>query len=180
MPVPPAIPADLSVVFADDEGIAALLTSVGLLARVDDDNDGLLDTPAEQSNIDKAKFYATQRVLFYCDQYEVSELSKSWLVYEWANIIAARWLCGRGANPVPDQIEKLYQEALADLQAIHDGRQDVPGLTMKDAGFPAWSNVRVDSNYDVKKIRVQRPISEQTPTGYSQTDDGWASGVFEW
>lgn len=93
------------------------------------------------------------------------------MVNQWCVILAAYWLSIRRGNPPPGSFDDLCKATLADLEKIHSGQFDVAGIGEREAGWPAWSNVRVDILYPLRKIRVERPISEKQPTTYQQAKD---------
>ena len=172
-------PAALSTLYCTEEDLQNLLSEEGERLRLDDQGDGYLNA-LERTALTKAISYATTRVNFYCQPlYATADLSTSWLANEWATIIATRWLCTRRGNPCPDSIQKMYDEALEDLQAVKAGSHQIPDLGYRNVAWPAWSNVTVRPEYHYRKQRVQRPISEQTPTQYPQAPDWQAEFFFE-
>ncbi len=167
--------------YCTDDDIVFLLSELGVDARLDDDGDGSLSV-GEQAFLLQARNYATARVKFYCQvHYDDADLATSWLVNEWATIIAAHRICVRRVNPVPDSIHALLfgtgdpdRGVMGDLLDVRDQKAQIPDIGYRHVPWPAWSNVTVDPRYRLKQIRVQRPISERTPTEYSQSID-WSS-----
>lgn len=166
-------------VYCTKEDLEALYSVDGILGRVDDTNSGTLDA-TETGYLDKARYWATRKVDFFCmARYADSALATSWVVNEWAIILACFWLSSRRANPVPNSILELYKEAMEELKSVQAGRFEIPDIGQRAAAFPAWSNVRVDPMSRLRKIRVERPISEPTPTPYRQDRD-WSAELLWW
>lgn len=165
------MPATPSVTYCSEDDLKALLSSVGQENRVDDDSSGTLSSP-EQVYLDKARYWAKARVDFYCRLlYRESDLAESWLVNNWAVICGAYWLSCRRGNPPPGSFDDLYKEAVEDMKLVHSGQYQIPDIGLREVAWPAWSNVRVDQLYNLRRVRVQRPISEKSPTPYRQNRD---------
>jgi phage gp36-like protein len=124
----------------------------------------------EYNRINVAINWATSQVKLYCgSKYDDSALASSWTVKRWATIIAAYRLCRRRTNPCPATVEEDYKEAILELKDVQKGNLYIEDVGLRTTECPAWSNVQVDSfGYDLRKVRVQRPISEGTPTQYPQ------------
>jgi hypothetical protein len=137
-------------------------------------------TAAEQQRIATARYFATTKVNQYClARYDDSEMVNSWIVNQWAVPLGACWVRRRRGNDVPKSLADDCIAALEDLQAVQAGTMLIADIPLRAAGWPAWSNVTVDTRYRIKKVRVQRPISEKTPTQYSQIIDWNAEFAFE-
>lgn len=173
------MPTALAYTYCSEADIQALLSSDGMIGRVDDDNDGTVDATPEQLYLDKAISWATSRINFYClPLYTAASLADSWVVNEWCVILACHWLSSRRGNPPPGSFKDLAEQAIKDLELVAAGRFQVPEAGYREAAWPAWSNIRVDILYSLRKVRVERPISDQTPTTYPQTRDRGAE--FMW
>ncbi len=98
------------------------------------------------------------------------------MVNQWATILAAWWLSVHRANPAPGSLNQLRKDAIADMKLVHDGDYDLPGIGERTAAFPSWSNVRVDMLANVRKVRVERPLSDRTPVPYRQNVD-WPADI---
>ncbi len=124
--------------------------------------------------------WATSRINMYCQfRYDAADLAQSWLVNDWATIFAARWLCSRRGNPVPQSLEAMYKEAIEDLKRVRAGQYDIPDIGTRSPAHPAWSNQIVRQQYWLKRLRVETPISDNTPTSYPQSIDFATQGVME-
>jgi hypothetical protein len=185
--VAPSAQANLYCSTAD---VVALLSQLGVDARLDDDGSGSV-SGGELAVLTQLVNYATARVKFYCAvHYDDADLATSWLVNEWATVIAAHRLSLRRCNPVPSCLRELMYGAagegarpgdrgvMGDLEDVRAQRAQIPDIGYRNVPWPAWSNVTVDPRYRVRQIRVQRPISERTPTQYGQDAD-WSS-EFAW
>ena len=77
-------------------------------------------------------------------------------------------------------MKDLYDEAIADMKLVKKGEFQVPEIGTRIGSFPAWSNVRVDVFYALRKIRVERPISnKQRVLNYTQQGDIAANYIIE-
>lgn len=149
-------------VYATEEDLDALLSEAGTDNRVDDDANS---APAslEAGYLTKALYWATARVNMYAlGRYAASDLANSWVVNNWCVVLACHWLSCRRGNPPPGSFDQLKDEVMEDLKAIRAGEADLPEIGLRNAAWPAWSNVRVDCLYRLRKIRVEKPISEKT------------------
>lgn len=173
--------------FTTQADVEQLLSVVGVTARLDDDDTGAVSAP-EQLAMEQARNYATARVKFYCvKKYDDLDLAASWMANEWATVIAAHWICTRRGNPVPDSIKELMygdgtannRGVMGDLADVRAGKATIPDIGTRNVEWPAWSNARVDPAYRLRQIRIQRPISEKTPTQYPQSVDWGAERTIE-
>lgn len=171
--MPPAL--NLTVTYCTPDDLNPLLSEEGVTGRLDDDDDGSIDAN-EQGYLATAIQWASDKVNFYClNRYAALDLANSWLVNNWAVLCAGHWLSIRRGNPSPASIADLYKEALKDMEMIRTGAANLPGIGLRTAAWPAWSNIRLDQLYSLRKLRVERPISEQSPVKdyYQQID--WPS-----
>ena len=108
--------------------------------------------------------WATDRINFYLEGlYTRADLASSWVVNDWCTILAVHWLSLRRGNPVPGSLGDLYKATIEDLKLVKSGEYQLPGIGYRNNMWPAWSNIRVDTLYSLRKVRVERPISEGTP-----------------
>lgn len=173
------MPTDLQYTYCTEADIQALLGADGTTARVDDDGTAS-QSAAEAEYLSQAIQWATDRCNFYLlGRYPAARLATSWLVNQWCVICAAKWLSSRRGNPPPGVVNDLYEQAVEDMKLVHDGKYDVPNIATRTAQWPFWSNVRVDALYSLRKIRVERPISEKSNTTYPQNADRVADVIVE-
>lgn len=156
-------PAALDTLYTSMDDVNALLSEEGVGARLDDDQTGTVTVAEEARLTTYAVNYATTKVNDYAlGRYAADDLDSSWTVNEWATIIAARWLCSRRGNPVPKSLQDMFEETMAELRMLRDKQYDLQDIAERTSTAPRWSNVRVDVRYRLRRIRKQRPISEQT------------------
>jgi hypothetical protein len=179
------VPTAQTNLYCTDADVEGLLSALGVRSRLDDDQSGAVETD-ESARLRQAREYATARVKFYAlVHYADEKLASSWLVNDWATTIAAYWLSARRLNTVPDSLRELYEGSdgkggvLGDLEAVRKKTMIIPDIAFRNVDWPAWSNVTVDPRYRVRQIRVQRQISEKTPTQYPQTVDVIAERTLE-
>jgi phage gp36-like protein len=106
-------------------------------------------------------------------RYQASRLSGSVLLQEIATVIAARVLCTRRGNPIPDSLELRYQEIMERngiLDQIANGQIllfDESGNLIAGIGAqaPVVSNLQVDRRYWNEKVRVVRGTSMKADSG---------------
>lgn len=160
-----AEPAALSVLYTSKEEVESLLSSDGVLLRLDDDQDAA-NSAGELLRINTlAVNYATARVNLYLgNRYTSAQLATSWSVHDWATMIAARWVCRRRTNPVPESLQDAYDEAIAEMTAIRDRLMSLTDIQERQADQPVLSNMTLDGRYKVKQLRKQLPISTPRPT----------------
>jgi hypothetical protein len=176
------VPTALAVTYCTQADLEALLSVDGHTGRLDDDATGTLSA-TESGYLTKAINWATDRVNFYLgSQYASTNLANSWLVNNWAVICAAYWLSCRRGNPPPGSMDQLYKEAVEDMKLVKSGQYQLPDTALRDSAFPAWSNVRTDFLYALRRVRVQRPISDKTSTSpeYQQNQDHGSNVIVEW
>ena len=179
--------ANPSVLFCTESDVQAILSIDGEQAALDDDGNGVVDA-TEQARISLGINYATARIMAYCQGlYDVGDMANSWLVNEWAAILAAYWTRCRRGNPVPESLKELVfgdgseenKGVMGELAAVKKQQLQLDGIGYRNVPWPAWSNVRVDTRYRLRQARVERPISEPTPPQYSQNVDWAAEYTFE-
>lgn len=155
------MPADRDYVYCTQDDVEAYLSAVGVTMSLDDNMRG---TPAGewQEFLNKGIQWASARIDFYLNgQYQRRYLAQSWIVNDWATCLACCWLRSRRGNPVPGSIMDLCKEATEDLKMVQSGQVTLADVPLRAAAWPAWSNVRVDHTYELRKVRVERWISER-------------------
>ena len=119
----------------------------------------------------------TSKVKLYCNsRYDDSQLVLSGTVNDWATIIAAKFLCTRRAQGCPKSITADYEEAIEELRMVQVDQLSIEDIGTRGTDWPSMSNVIVNPSYDGMRARVQRGISEGTPTTYGQYVD-WNSAA---
>lgn len=157
------MPTALTTLYVTQDDMEGLLSTEGVNLRLDDDGNDTVSAAELVRLTTYARNYATGRINMYClGRYDAADLATSWVVNEWATYIACHWLSRRRGNPALFKDE--YDEAISELKQIKAGQLNLEELAERNPGWPSWSNTRVDFRYPLKKIRVERPISEQSPT----------------
>jgi len=168
--------ATLDYLYCTQDDLNSFLSVAGVLGRVDDENTGSIDAEG-QGYIDAAINWATARCNFYlAPKYDHADLATDYVVNEWCAMLAVHWLSIRRGNPAPGSFEDHYKEVLEDLASVRDGTNQLD-LGLREAAWPAWSNVRVDPAYLLRKARVERPLSEQGPSGRPSPGSGITQNV---
>lgn len=171
------MPTALAYTYCTEDDINALLGVDGVTGRLDDDDSGTVSA-AEDLYLTAAINWATSKVNLYClGFYEALDLSTSFIVNQWATVIACHWLSSRRGNPAPGSFKELYEETIKDLERIKSAEYQIPDIGYRTAAWPWWSNIRVDHSNPVRKVRVERPISEKSAIPYRDSRDRGADAL---
>lgn len=173
------MPTALTTLYVTQDDMEALLSSEGVDLRLDDNADGSVSAAELDRLTTQARNYATAQVnRFLTGRYDAADLATSWVINEWATYLACNWLSRRRGNPGLFKAE--VEEAIKDMKEIRSGASNLEDIPARNPAWPTWSNVRVDQNYRLRKIRVERPLSEREPTsGKPQQRDIWADVILE-
>lgn len=159
--------------YCDPGDVQRRLSNEAVKLRTQDYGDNPIS--GESGVIDDCIWDATETINFYCfPHYEPGSLSRSAWINRRAVDLSVYFLCIRRANTPSVSVEARYKQALIDLDRIHSGRYEVPGIPVRATQAPAFSNFHIDQRYPVGRCRVERSLSEKTPTGYPQFVD-WCS-----
>lgn len=157
------MPTALATQYCTRSDVESVLSVAGVALRLDDDQNATESATETAYLTTQGLNWATSKVNDYCEgRYDIADLAANWTVNEWASILAARWLCLRRCNPIPESVQALYEEAVEQLQQVKAGQYDLGDAAERTTKGPAWSNLRL-SLHRVRKLRVERPISEKTP-----------------
>lgn len=156
--MPPS--AALSFVYATADDVVAILSTDGLVGRLDDDESGT-NSAGETAYLTKAIAWATARVNLFClGKHAAQSLSESWTVNLWCSVIAAYFVSCRRGNPPAGSLGEMYEMTMEDLKAVKTGELTLADTATRDSAFPGWANVSAPSLYHrFKRLRVQVPIS---------------------
>jgi hypothetical protein len=169
--------APLAILYTSEPDVQALLSVDGETASLDDNSDGTVNSTELGYLTFQGINWATSRINFYCQQlYDAVDLATSWSVNEWATILACRWVRSRRGNPVPQSLQRLYDEAIADLKMVRAQQAIVPDIGYRNQIAPAWSNMRLNPGYWARKLRVERAQSEPTQAQHSRDID-WSAEI---
>ena len=155
-------PTALSYTYTSVDDIQTLISVDGYTGRLDDDATGTLSATESAYLTAKGINWATARVNFYLlAHYEAVDLAASWLVNEWCTIVAGYWLSCRRGNPAPGSLKELYEQAVEDMKLVHSGEHNLADVGLRSAAFPSWSSVRVDTLWNLRKVRTERQLSQK-------------------
>lgn len=170
----------ISPVYCTEAELQRYLSTQGVTDFADHDDDGNADTGVVDDCINQA----TEEIDLYARQrYTQAGLEASTLINRWAVTIAARFLCQRRGNVVPDVIEREWQR-IADpdsglLARVAKGLIQLPGVELRGSIRPTISNLTVDRHYDYSTIRVTKTNSTNSPTLLTQDSVEDGSGGLE-
>lgn len=147
--------------YCDNDDIAAVMSEYGL--RLASEDTGL--TPLEdQVNIDDCRGRASQRIdMYLVKRYDLTTVGNHRWVRQTAAVFAAVCLNKRRGGTVPAELQREYDDLLAELREIRDGQMELDGVAPRAADTPSMSNVRVDMRYRTNKMRVENQISTGRP-----------------
>lgn len=164
-----SVPAALTYLYTSRSEIDDLLSEYGVDLRLDDNDSNSIDTTESARLTTNGLNIATAKCnLYLLERYDASDLYESWIVHHWATVIAARWLCKRRGNPVPESLDDEYDEVIEEMTAVKEGDMSLGDVAQRESDQPTFSNVTMVDHYALRKIRVQRPISEQSPSAIPQ------------
>lgn len=153
--------------------VAALETAINSGAQARDS--GL--NAATGIRLYRATQHGTSKVKLWCNsRYDDSQLVLSGTVNDWATLGAAKWLCTRRAQGCPKGIKVEYDEAIEEMKMVQSGQLSIEDIGTRGGDWPTVTNITVNPGYDGMRARVQRNISEGTPTHFGQYID-WNSSV---
>ncbi len=119
----------------------------------------------------------TSKVKLYCNtRYDDSQLAMAGTVLDWAAICASKFICTRRAQGCPKSIRDDYDEAIEEMRMVQNGQLQIEDIGTRGVDWPTIVNIIVNPAYDGMRARVQRGVSEQTPTGFNQYVD-WNSAL---
>lgn len=170
----------LSIVYCTEAEVQRYLSTNAVTDFADHDADGSADTGVVDDCINQA----TEEIDFYCrEKHSQTQLATSELVSRWCVVMAARFLCQRRGNVVPDSIESEFQRITdADagfLARVASGKRSIPGISLRDDDRPTWSNLIIDRRYRRSKVRVTRANSADAPTQMTQDRKEEYVGYYE-
>lgn len=163
-----ANPTALTVLYTSADEINDILSENAVELRLDDDDSESIDVD-EQLRLTHILSKATAKCnLYLLERYAATQLADSWQVHHWASVIGARLLCLRRANPVPESLEAEYDEAIEEMSMVKANELSLGDIPQRENDQMAFSNTTVDQRYQTRRVRVQRPISDRSPTSIPQ------------
>lgn len=172
------------MVLTDIDALLRFMTVQGVISFTEQDDTGA-DSQTASECIEFSIAYLKGRL---AAKYPPNLLANSPILREWATVIAARTLCTRRGNPIPDSLEMRYQEIIAlnglldqvfhSVIALIDDAGNV--ITGKASSAPVMSNLRVDRRYPNERIRVvrqtSRPVTTQLERDFASDVGGFLDG----
>ena len=154
------------------------MSDAGVDLRLDDDDKGYVTSTETSGLVTAGDELRLRRIIswstgivntYLTKRYDASELQLSWVVCYWATIAACWRLCKRRMNPNPFQAEwEEIQEKMMDVQT---GRMDISEIGERFASIPCVDNFRIDARYHTKMVRLQKSISDKTPSQHVSNTD---------
>ena len=106
---------------------------------------------------------ATLRIWMYLHLlYDAADLADSYWVRRRATWVGCYYISQRRGNPA--QFSERYAEIIEELEKMQLGLLQIPDLPTSAKLIPAMDNMTVDSRYPLSKLRVQVPLSTDTPS----------------
>jgi len=135
-----------------------LMSEHGIAAATDDvGGESLVDSSVVNNAIERAEQRIKQ---FVTGRYDVTQFSSSnkWLKWCCATLSCVALYRRRG-NLIPPGLQEQYDEYIEHLQAIRDGRGEIPDQAPRTEFSMAMSNLRIDHRYPTGKSRVVTTVS---------------------
>lgn len=165
-------PAALSTLYCEADDVVAFVSQEAADLRLDDDDSQTVNATELTYLATYAANIATSKINDYAlGRYAADQLADSWTARDWAIILASHWLAARRYNAVPKSIVDLRREVLEDLKNLKSGQYMLADISERVVNSPRWKNMRVVDRYRLRKIRVERPISDTTPTRLPEATD---------
>ena len=159
--------------YTSQDEVERLFSTIGVSLRVADLG-GTNRTTYWTEVTEEATDIVNQYVLLY---YDADDLANSrWVRYH-ATWIALVLLCRRRGNQVPQGIMDRYNEIIADLEMVRDGKMQIPRVPTTFNNLPSMSNMRVDDRFYTRKLRVNPNISVGGTDGTQDLDWWWS---YDW
>lgn len=173
-------PTSQTYLYTTQAAMEDLLSAEGVESRLDDDFSGAASAE-EAARIAQARNFATERVNLYVGGLypDPSVLETSWTAHRWATFLGACHLCKRRGEPVPASLLEACAEVMEEMKAVRDGELVIPDVGQGAANWPTYTNHRNDPRFRLRQVRVQRPISEQSPVFHTQQIDYPAEYTWE-
>lgn len=170
-----SLPTALTYQYTSSEEIVALASQFAVNTRLDDNDDVAVQATELVRLTTNIVNYATSEInLFVGERYTMAALAESWFIHHAATVRGAVFLCQRRFNSVPESLEDEWVRIERLLQRIHDHKLSLADIPELESDQPIMSNVTIDDRYRVRRIRVQRPISDNRQSPYPQRNH-WPS-----
>jgi phage gp36-like protein len=159
----------LATTYCDVAELQRFMSTTAVTDFADHDANGTADADVVEDAINQA----TEEIDMYArERYLQADLATSELVKRWCVVMAARFLCHRRGNVVPESIEQEF-ERIADprtglLRLVKDSDIDIPGEQLREDLRPTFSNLTIDRRWRRSTVRVTQLNSSDAPSKMSQ------------
>ncbi len=151
-----------TTLYCTQSDVETILSVEGLSLRLDDPQDGVVDAE-DLAYLTTFIGWATARLNMYLmGRYDAAELGASFQVNEFCALMVAFRISKRRGNPAPESLKEAYDETIELLKLIKAGSMALEDVAERTSGAPFWDNMR-HTRHSLRRTRVERPISEQTP-----------------
>ena len=173
------MPTAPNISLTSEAWIHAILGEIAQDARLDDDFSETI-AAGEQTHLDDFVIpTATDQALAYLTNYSPSKLATSHWVFYHTTVLAIALLFRRRAEGLPESVQSMLEDTTNQLMMVKRGQMNVPRIARRSNNYPKWSNVEYDPRYPLRKLRVQRPISDKSPTSRRQFPSRWSDRTYE-
>ena len=167
-----------ATVYCSIADVQRFLSSQAVSDFADHDGDGIADDDVVEDCINEA----TDEINGSClQQYTKTVLEGQAQVNAWCKKMAARFLCERRGNPVPDSLEREFERIAGPggfLDRVSRNRYQIADAPKRRELVPTVSNLKVDRRFRYSKLRVIRPTSSKAAT--LRTQDKNVDGPTPW
>lgn len=165
------LPLAPTYTYTDRQGVEWILGVCGVNAKVNDSGTTVVTTD-EENYLTYSIYVASQTIdMYLLNRYSADVLAGSWVIRNWASIIAAYRVSLRRCNAPPTSLQYEYEQTMESLTKISVGQLMIGNLPSLATPGIAMSNLRMDPRFTGRQMRVETPISSTIPTGYRQTKD---------
>jgi hypothetical protein len=156
----PAAPAN---VYTDRAGVEMIMGACGVNLRINDSETTVIST-AEELYLTQATWIASQEIdMYLLNKFNTETLTGSWLIYNWASVMAAYRVTLRRCGSPPASLQWEYEQVMDKLAQVANGQLQIAGLASLATPGIAMSNMRIDPRFGIKQMRVEGQISGQQP-----------------
>jgi phage gp36-like protein len=151
----------LGTVYCTEAEIERFLSTQGVVAHTDHDENGVADDDVIDDCINDAK----AEIDLYCGQrYSEASLAGSHIVSRWAKVLATLFVCECRGNSPPESLQREADRIRVILERILSGEMSIPGVAFSSDLRPVFSNVTVDRRYRFGRIRSIQASSSNAQT----------------
>jgi phage gp36-like protein len=147
--------------YTTSDKVTRFMGSLGVSLRSDDDHTAMNEAITD----------ASVDVFQYCGlRYTDTQLAASAWVEQKAKIIAAWHFCCRRLNPVPSNLQAMYEKIIEQLERVQAGQQRIADIRARKEDVPVLSNQGVTLRPFPRVVTVPSQ-STGNPEGYTPHND---------